>query len=77
MMMWDGGMFLYMIFWLLIVGLIIYAVISLIMKAFDKRNDRSEGKGEDAALQILKERFARGEISEEEFEQKYKVLKDK
>ncbi|EGL84301.1 Protein of unknown function DUF2078, membrane [Caldalkalibacillus thermarum TA2.A1] len=74
MMMWDGGMFLYMIFWVLIVGLIIYAVISLIMNAFGKRNDRPEGKGEDAALQILKERFARGEISEEEFEQKYKLL---
>jgi putative membrane protein len=69
MMMMGGGMILNMILWILIVGLVIYAVLQLIFKPFAKK--------EDASLNILRERFANGEISEEEFEQKKKFLGQK
>lgn len=55
-----------MIFWVLIIGLVIYGVLLLLTNSFAKK--------EDPALQVLKERFARGEISEEEFHQKKSVL---
>ncbi|WP_313997584.1 SHOCT domain-containing protein [uncultured Paenibacillus sp.] len=55
-----------MIFWVLIIGLVIYGVLLLLTHSFAKK--------EDPALQVLKERFARGEISEEEFHQKKSVL---
>jgi putative membrane protein len=55
------------IFWVLIVGVVIYAVLSLITEFFKKK--------EDPALKLLRERFARGEISEEELEQRKIVLK--
>ena len=34
------------------------------------------GKKENPAIQILKERFAKGEISEEEYEEKRSILED-
>jgi putative membrane protein len=69
MMMMSFGMILNMILWIAIVGLVIYGVLTLIMKAFEKK--------EDPALQMLKERFARGEITEEEFKQKSTFLEKK
>jgi putative membrane protein len=69
MSMMGGGMIFNTILWILIVGFIIYAIISLISKPFEKK--------EDPALQILRERFARGEISKEELEEKMVYLKQK
>jgi len=69
MMGWGWGMILGIIFWIVIVGFVIYAVLLLITKPFTKK--------EDPALNILRERFARGEISEEELEQGKAVLNKK
>jgi putative membrane protein len=69
MMMMGGWGFLNMIFWIAIIGLIIYALFALITKPFEKK--------EDPAINLLRERFARGEISEEEFEQRKGFLTKK
>lgn len=66
MSMMGWGMVLNTIFWILIVGLVIYAVLQMVFKPFDKKEDR--------ALVVLRERFARGEINEEEYEHKKLVL---
>lgn len=63
------GMMLNMLFWIIIIGFAIYGFILLIMKPF-------EGK-QDKALQILKERFARGEIDVKEFEERKALLDNK
>lgn len=55
-----------MLFWIVVIGLAIYAVLLIISKAFEKK--------EDPALNILKERFARGEIDQDEYEQKRAAL---
>lgn len=65
MMMGFGGI-LNMIIWIIIVGVVIYGIMLLLMKPFEKR--------EDKALEVLKERFARGEIDEEEFHDKKSIL---
>lgn len=69
MSMMGWGMILNTIFWILIVGLVIYAVLQMIFKPFEKKEGR--------ALNTLRERFARGEIDEEEYEKKKLVLERK
>lgn len=67
MSMMGAGMFWMMLFWIIVIGLVIYAILLLITKVFSK-------KQEDPAMEILRERFARGEIDQEEFEEKKAAL---
>lgn len=70
-----GGIFM-LLFWVLI----IWAVIALIRgdagRGFMCGHDHDHGghKEENSSLDILKERYAKGEINKEEFEQKKKDL---
>jgi putative membrane protein len=64
---WIGlaSMALYLVFW----GVVIVIAIRLFKKSsFFSTGNRSHP--EDTALQILRERYARGEIDSEEFKQK-------
>ncbi|SDJ12315.1 SHOCT domain-containing protein [Alteribacillus bidgolensis] len=65
MMMNSGMGFLWMILWIVVLGLVIYGGLRLIL---------SKKEEEDPAIQILKEKFARGEISEAEYNRRKKVL---
>jgi len=73
-MMWGGGYgmiggLMMVVFWGLIIALIVLAVKWL-------TNDRGGGsRGKADAMDTLRERFASGEIDEEEFERRKKVLK--
>jgi putative membrane protein len=49
-----------------ILGLVIYGIYRLVTTRATKK--------EDGALSILKEQFARGEISEEEYEKRKRML---
>jgi putative membrane protein len=63
---WFGGIFM-IIFW----GLVIVGLIMLIRwLAMTPKSTRTE----ESALDILKRRYARGEINKEEFEAKKKDL---
>lgn len=42
----------------------------------NSENDESENQKDDSAIQTLKNKFAEGEISEEEFNRKKKILKE-
>ncbi len=58
---------------------IMIGAIYLIVLLFQSLFSASESKGRSGtktSLQILEERYARGEINDEEFKQKKKVLKD-
>jgi putative membrane protein len=60
------GWFWMVLFWGLVIGLIVWLVVRL------SKRDGSESKSN--ALDIAKERYAKGEISKEEFEQIKKDL---
>jgi putative membrane protein len=55
--------------WIVVLALVVWGVWSYL-----KRN-KGTGSSENQALDILKERYARGEISKEEFEEMKKNLK--
>ena len=65
MMGWFGGGFMMIVFWVVIIALIVWAV-----REVSGRHPHSSSQ----ALNILKERYAKGEISKEEFESKKKDL---
>jgi putative membrane protein len=62
---WDG---LYVVFWIAI-----FVVIVGLMWSYLKKGRDSENVG-NSALEILKQRYARGEITKEEFERMKKDL---
>ena len=70
--MWGwNGMWFGWIFWLVIIGLIIWGVKTI---AGQNRSQSSSRPAEESALDILKKRYARGEITDEEFEEKKRRL---
>ncbi len=66
--MMGGGLW---IVWLLFWILIIIGLVLLIKYLWEGAGAR---KVEESALEVLKKRYARGEISKEEFEEKKKDL---
>jgi putative membrane protein len=72
--MMDGGMglwmFLGMVFWILI----IVGIVLLVVWGVQKGTGSGVGKAEEPAMEILKKRYARGEISKQEYEEKKKDL---
>lgn len=66
MMGWYGGGIVMIVSWALFIGLIVWVV--------REASGRHSRHSSSAALDILKERYAKGEISKEEFEEKKKGL---
>lgn len=78
MSMMGGGMILSMVLWVIIVGLIIYGIVLFTMKQAAKKGNSSAVKErEDSSMEVLRERFARGEIDEQEFEERKAFLQNK
>jgi len=66
--MWFGGGLMW-IFWILFIVILVF-----IVKAIAGNGASTTGSGEDSPLEILKKRYARGEIDEEEFEHRRREL---
>lgn len=77
MMDWGYGMGLGGWLWMLGGLALVVAAVVLIVWAVanaSRRVDGPTGRGQPAPLDILRERYARGEISAEEFEQAKRIL---
>lgn len=71
----TGGGFMWL-FWLIVIGLVIYIVMQMSGRRDDRNPDKPQS-GSDDAMDILKRRYAEGEIDEAEFERRKKeLLKD-
>ncbi len=66
-----GGGFFMVLFWLALILIVFY----IIQKINEDRSER-RGGAQKSALDILKERYAKGEIEKSEFEEKKKNLKE-
>ncbi len=67
MMNWGwGGMIFQLLFWLVLIG----AIIWVIKYITGQSRSIAPSSSRDSALDILKKRYAKGEIDREEFEQK-------
>ena len=65
--MWFGGGFMWLL-WIVLIAAVIYAIVALVRGSSPQRNDGND------ALEILRQRYARGEIDEEEFERRRREL---
>lgn len=65
---WGGGGWFMMIFWW---GLIILGLVLLVGWIIRQTSQSNQGK---SSMDILKERYAKGEISKEEFDEKKKDI---
>lgn len=63
-----GGGWMMIVWWILIIAVIVIG-IRFLMNATNGRSDQS-----DTPLDVLKKRYARGEIDKEEFEKRKKEL---
>ena len=71
-MMWgDGWGFGMGLVWLVFLGLIVGGIVLATRGSSGSASDGGRGK---SALDILDERFARGEIDREEYEERKRVL---
>ena len=62
--------------WWWIIGIIIMVIIVwMVVKAINQTNYSNTRLGNKSALDILKERYARGEIDKQEFEERKNNLK--
>lgn len=64
---WGGMWF----FWLIVLGVIVWAIVSIVNHS---KNRERQISVQGSALDILRKRYARGEISKEQFEQMKKDL---
>ncbi len=69
----GGGMSMWLgwLFWLVIIGVIVWAVVKF---SDSRQSDQRTAPRNEVALEILKKRYARGEIDRAEFEEKRKQL---
>ncbi len=66
-----GTMFLMPILWIVVIGLIVWAVTAAVRRSGDSETTYRAG---DSALEVLKRRYARGEINKQEYEERKKDL---
>ncbi len=63
--MWGGGMWFGWIFWLVIIGIIVWLLIN---QSGKYSNQNQVNPLSESPLDILKKRYAKGEITKEQFD---------
>ena len=69
-MMGGGSMFIMPIFWIVIIGLIVWGASA----GFNRQGTQGDSSQPDSVIEILKKRYARGEINKEEYESRKRDL---
>jgi len=66
--MWFGGGFMW-IFWIFLIVIIVWAVKAMTGNSSDNKN-----ASQDSPIDILKKRYAKGDINEDEYKRRLKDL---
>ena len=75
-MMWQSGWMLFgPLMMIAIIAIIVVAVVLLLRRPNDHRSN-VQLSSDETAINILKERFARGEIDKDEYEERRRVLRN-
>lgn len=69
---WVLGMVLGLVLWLVLIA----ALAVVVLRLFAPRPPGRQGTGDDSAMALLRERFARGEIDEAEYLVRKQVLEE-
>jgi putative membrane protein len=72
MMPGFGWMWLMPILWIAFLGLIVWAIVAAVRSSGESKG--SDSTKAESAVEVLKKRYARGEINKEEYEQKKRDL---
>lgn len=72
--MMGGGMWLNVIIWIIVIGLFVSGLVTLLTRRDPEASP--PGERQDTSMETLRERFARGEIDEEEFERRKEFLQN-
>jgi putative membrane protein len=75
---WGAGFWLpFMLVRLLLLGVLLSLLVWFAVRVFSRgRSDSRPGATKDSAEEILRERFARGEINAEEYEKSMKTMRE-
>jgi putative membrane protein len=71
---WDGGWAVGMMFMSFLFVAIIVVGVVLLVRSTSRDGQPLRAPGSDRALEILDERFARGEIDQAEYEERRRIL---
>lgn len=69
---WGFPMFAMSLFWIMLLAILVVGAVALLRPA--RRPDGSAGAGTDTALEIVRQRYARGEIDAVEYEERMRRL---
>ena len=69
---WGGGMWIGGIFWLLVIGGFVWLILS---RSNINRSQNQNTISNESPIDILKKRYAKGEITKEQFDQMKEDLK--
>lgn len=75
--MWDGGWMFFGPLMMIAVVAIIVVVVVLLLRGLGGHRSSDSLSSDSNALDILKERFARGEIDKEEYEERRRILRER
>ena len=70
-----GGSIMMILFWLLIIGVVVFLVRE--WRRHEQECGHDRGREEGGALETLRNRYARGEITREEFTEMWETLKSR
>ncbi|MFZ0455709.1 MAG: SHOCT domain-containing protein [Ignavibacteriaceae bacterium] len=69
--MFGGGMWFTWLFWIIIIAVIAWLVITMVNRS---QKNQGSGSAKESPFDILKNKYAKGEINKEEYLEKKKDL---